>query len=421
MRRILAILLVSILFAASAVADTFQINISNPQYKPINVGLWGFVKNTPENISKRLLKTLKLDLELSGIFSYDLTQHFSYEAPQKVVIGIAKLDKMDYVIYGDAKIDGKNILVNVVIVDILKGCVILQKTYIANRYSLDWVANKIVDSLIEYTTGVYGPFESKILFAMGDTKTSDIYICDFNGENTVRITNWHTFNILPKWVSQDTITFLSYRYGKPVIFLYNIFNGNLRRLFNASNLSISAVRYLNYFAVPFNRYGSVNIYVINQRGRILRQLTNDPSINVSPSFTQDYSKMVFVSNRTGSPQIYIKDTSSFGTAKRLTFDGKYNSSPTVSPDGKKIAYISTKNGTTYLKVMNIDGSNDTVIMKGSSLDSPSWSYDSRYIALTGRLGNRNVIYIVNTLNKQYFIAKKTKFIYNGLSVSPKIE
>ncbi|WP_022669977.1 LpqB family beta-propeller domain-containing protein [Hippea alviniae] len=421
MKKVLIVLFMLVLFTVSSQADTFQLNISNPQYKPINVGLWGFVKNTPPDISKRLLKTLKLDLELSGIFSYDLTQHFSYEAPQRVVSGIAKLDKLDYVIYGDAERNGKSIIVNVMVLDILKNYVILQKTYVANRYSLDWVANKIIDTLIGYITGAYGPFESKILFAMGNTKTSDIYICDFNGENTVRITNWHTFNILPKWVGQDSITFLSYRYGKPAIFLYNIFNGNLKKLFSASNLSISAVRYQNYFAIPFNRYGSVNIYVINQHGRVLRQLTNDPSINVSPSFTPDYSQMVFVSNRDGSPQIYIKNISLFSSAQRLTFDGKYNSSPAVSPDGKKIAYISIQNGTTYLKVMNIDGSNDTVIMKGDSLDSPSWSYDSRYIALTGRLGNENVIYIVNTLNKQYFIAKKTKLIYNGLSVSSKIE
>ncbi len=400
---------------------TFEINIFNPQYKPIKVGLWGFVKNTPKSVSNELIKTINRDLVMSGLFSSDQTQHFSYEAPMEVVNGIAKLDNLDYVIYGNAAQEGDNIYVNLKITDVLKNLTVVDRTFVTNRYSLDWMADKIVDILIGYVTGTYGPFESKIVFAMGNGKISDIYISDFNGENVVKITDWHTFNILPKWVSTDTITFLSYRYGKPAVFLFNVFTGRLVKLFNASNLSIAAVRYRNRFAIAFNRYGSTNIYIINQKGRVMGKLTNDPSINVSPSFTPDYSKMVFVSNREGSPQIYIKDLNSNTEPKRLTFSGKYNSSPAVSPDGKKIAYISLQGGVSYLKVMNVDGSNDHVVMEGSSLDSPSWSYDSRYVALTGRIGNTNVIYIVNTVNGHFSVAMQTKLIYNGLSVSAKLQ
>ena len=400
---------------------TFEITISNPKYKPIKVGLWGFVKNTPKFVSRELLRTINRDLKISGLFVADQTQHFSYEAPSSVVDGIARLDKLDYVIYGNAVIEGKNIYVNLKMTDVLRNMTVTDRTFVTNRYSIDWMADKIVDILMGYVTGTYGPFESKIVFAMGNGKTSDIYICDFNGQNAVRITNWHTFNMLPKWVDSDEITFLSYRYGKPAVFLFNIFSGRLIRLFNASDLSIAAVRYMNNFAISFNRYGSTNIYVINQRGRVLRKLTNNPYINVSPSFTPDFSKMVFVSNRDGSPQIYIKNLNTMSSAKRLTFQGKYNSSPDISPDGKKIAYISLENGVSYLKIMNIDGSNDKVLMEGYSLDSPSWSYDSRYIVLTGRIGNKNVIYVVNADNGHVSVAMETWLMYNGLSVSSKLQ
>ncbi|AEA33955.1 LpqB family beta-propeller domain-containing protein [Hippea maritima] len=421
MKRFVVFLAFIVFIGLNAQADTFKIEISNPKYKPINIGLWGFVKNTPTSISKRFLSTLKRDLKVSGLFSWDETQHFSYDAPSKVVNGIAKLDNLDYVIYGDAYIEGKSIYVNVRITDVLKNSVLFEKTYTTNEYSLGWLANRVVDVLIGYVTGVYGPFESKIAFALGDGRVSDIYVCDFNGENVVRITNWHNFNILPKWVSDDELTFLSYRYGKPALFLFNVFSGKLSKLFSNSNLSISASRYMGYFAIPFNRFGSVNIYAVNARGRVIKKLTNDPSINVSPTFTPDFSKMVFVSNRGGNPQIYIKDLSSFDSPVRLTFNGKYNSSPAVSPDGKKIAYISIDNGTTYLKVMNIDGSNDRVVMKGNSLDSPSWAYDSRFVALTGRVGNKNAIFVVNTINGNYSVAMESKLIYNGLSVSSKLQ
>ncbi len=421
MKKALYVVIFLFLFISNSVGATYEITISNPQYKPITVALWGFVKNTPKFVSKELIKTIKRDFTISGLFVADQSQHFSYEAPAKVVNGIAKLDKIDYVIYGNAVLAGNNIYVNLKITDALRGMTVIDKVFVTNRYSLDWMADKIVDILIGYVTGIYGPFESKIVFAMGNGKTSDIYICDFNGQNVVRITNWHTFNILPKWVSTDTITFLSYRYGKPAVFLFNVFSGRLVKLFNASNLSIAAVRFKNKFAIAFNRYGSTNIYEINEKGRVIRKLTDDPNINVSPSFTPDYSKMVFVSNREGNPQIYIKDLNSPYEVKRLTFEGKYNSSPAVSPDGKKIAYISLEGGISYLKVMNIDGTDDRVVMQGYSLDSPSWSYDSRYVALTGRVGDKNAIFIVNTVNGHYSIAMETKLIYNGLSVSSKLQ
>ncbi len=421
MKKVLFFALFFVFLSSVSFSETYEITISNPQYKPIKIGLWGFVKNTPAFVSKELIKTIKRDLNISGMFEPDETQHFSYDAPSSVVNGIARLDKIDYVIYGNAVLEGKSIYVNLKITDALKDLVVVDKTFVTNKYSLDWVADKIVDMLMGYVTGTYGPFESKIVFAMGNGKTSDIYICDFNGQNVVKITNWHTFNILPKWVSSDTITFLSYRYGKPVVFLFNVFNGRLVKLFSASNLSIAAVRYMNNFAISFNRYGSTNIYVINEKGRVLRQLTNNPYINVSPSFTPDYSKMVFVSNREGSPQIYIKDLNTMSEAQRLTFNGNYNSSPAVSPDGKKIAYISLANGVSYLKLMNIDGSDDRAVMEGLSLDSPSWSYDSRFVVLTGRIGNKNVIYIVNTVNGHVSVAMETDLIYNGLSVSSKLQ
>ncbi len=420
MKKVLFLLFFALITNISY-SSTFEITISNPQYKPIKVGLWGFVKNTPEIVSKRLINTMKRDLDMSGIFIPDVSQHFSYEARENVVNGIARLDNIDYVIYGNAVLEGKNIYVNLKITDVLKNTVVIDRTFSSDKYSLNWVADKIVDLLIGYVTGSYGPFESKIVFALGNGKTSDIYICDFNGQNVVRITNWHTFNMLPKWVDSDEITFLSYRYGKPAVFLFNIFSGRLIKLFNASNLSIAAVRYMNNFAISFNRFGSTNIYIINQKGRVLRKLTNNPYINVSPSFTPDFSKMVFVSNRDGNPQIYMKDLNTMSDAKRLTFQGKYNSSPDISPDGKKIAYISLDNGVSYLKIMNIDSSNDKALMEGYSLDSPCWSYDSRYIVLTGRIGNKNVIYIVNTNNGHVSVAMETKLIYNGLSVSSKLQ
>ncbi len=424
MRKLLVLLFVWVFFAVllqDASAKVFTFTIENPNYKPINIGLWGFFeKNNP--IEAKLKKTIMRDLEMSGMFAVDSTQHFSYEAPAKVIEGLARLDNLNYVVYGNAFREGKDVYINVRMVDVAKGLIFFDHSYYSDTRSFDWVGNIIVDELIGYVTGIYGPFESRIVFSKGKGKVRDIYICDFNGEHMQRLTNWHTMNILPKWINNHTITFLSYRYGKPYVFIMDIYKGTVRRLFDKSSLSIAAVKYDDdKFAVPFERNGAVDIYIINKNGKILRNLTNSFEIDVSPSFTSDYSKMVYVSNATGSPQIYIKDLSGLGTVTRLTYDGNYNSSPAVSPDNKKIAYISIKNGMDYLYVMNIDGSDAKPIMAGFNIDSPSWAYDSRFLAVTAELDGKKGIYIVNTLNNHYSVATSDDNMYNGLSVSGKIK
>ncbi len=423
MKKIFMVLTLFFILSNISYAKIFTFTISNPNYKPINVGMWGFKHSANDNKTvAKLQSTIIKDLNISGLFAIDKTQHFSYEAPSKVVIGLGKIDNLNYIIYGNAFRDGNNMYLSLRMVDVAKGVVFFDHTYYANIDSFPWIGNIVVDELMNYVTGTYGPFESKIVFAKGKGKIRDIYICDFNGNNIERLTNWHTMNILPKWIDKQTISFLSYRYGKPSVFLFNLYKGKVQRLFYKSSLSISAVRYgYDKYAIPFERNGDVDIYIVNNRGKILRNLTNSYGIDVSPCFTSDYSKMIFVSNRTGSPQIYIKDLNNFGTTTRLTYKGNYNSSPALSPDDKKIAYIAIDKGKTYLRVMNIDGSNDKTIMEGFNLDSPSWSYDSRFVAVTAEINGKRGIYIVNTLNNHYSIATGDNNMYNGLSVSEKIQ
>ncbi|MCK7470412.1 MAG: hypothetical protein MZU95_06115 [Desulfomicrobium escambiense] len=80
----------------------------------------------------------------------------------------------------------------------------------------------------------------------------------------------------------------------------------------------------------------------------------------SPSFSPDGTKMVFVSDMFGSPQVFIKDLSS-GEAKRLTYSGNYNTSPSFSPKGDLIAFVAKINGSFEICTMNIDGSNQRVL------------------------------------------------------------
>ena len=83
-------------------------------------------------------------------------------------------------------------------------------------------------------------------------------------------------------------------------------------------------------------------------------MTDNWGIDVSPSFSPDGKKMAFVSKRSGTPQIYVKDLES-GTVVRLTFQGRYNTSPAWSPEGDKLAYVGIVKNSINIYVIGVYG------------------------------------------------------------------
>jgi TolB protein len=119
------------------------------------------------------------------------------------------------------------------------------------------------------------------------------------------------------------------------------------------------------------------------------RLTNNPGIDSSPAFSPDGSQIAFVSNRQGSPQIFLMPASG-GAAKRVTFQGKYNQTPRFSPrtDKPQIAFTGRdERGVFDVFILDVkSGRVDRLTQnKGSNLD-PTWSPDGRLVAYVSSRG-----------------------------------
>ena len=133
---------------------------------------------------------------------------------------------------------------------------------------------------------------------------------------------------------------------------------------------------------------------IDLSGKIKKNLVKHWAIDISPAFSPDGGKMAFVSNRSGSPQIYVKDLAS-GNEERLTFEGKYNTSPAWSKMNR-IAFSQMDNGRVDIWTMDPDGGGLRMLTanQGNNED-PCWSPDGRYIIFSSnRTGNYH-LYIMN--------------------------
>jgi len=110
---------------------------------------------------------------------------------------------------------------------------------------------------------------------------------------------------------------------------------------------------------------------------------------------QTGKKLAFVSNRSGSPQIFIMDSE--GKKQKINIEGYYNSSPCWSPDGTRIAYAGSSNGQFQIFTIGENGDNlMQLTFEAGGGESPSWSPDGRYLVFSSKKNGQGRICVINS-------------------------
>jgi Tol biopolymer transport system component len=138
-----------------------------------------------------------------------------------------------------------------------------------------------------------------------------------------------------------------------------------------------------------------DIYVMDENGT--HRLTSSPWSDESPSWSPNWRKIAFCSNRErGNRDIYVMNAD--GTNQlRITTNSAEDSDPAYSPDGIKIAFFSNRDGTGDIYVMNSDGTDQRRLTSSPGFDlDPAWSPDGAKIAFSSNRDGNGEIYVMNT-------------------------
>jgi Tol biopolymer transport system component len=149
-----------------------------------------------------------------------------------------------------------------------------------------------------------------------------------------------------------------------------------------------------------------DLYVVEVDGSVKRLLTRNVSES-SLAWSPDGRKIAFVRMRAGVHDVYVTHADGSGTRRIArgvresgdTYLGP-GPSPAWSPDGRKIAFISNRTGTSEIYVMNADGSGQRRLTRNTASEfAPVWSPDGTKIAFERRRGDHwaynDDIYVMN--------------------------
>ena len=353
-------------------------------------------------LAQRLDTIIHDGLDFTGVFTMISPPLNVKDNSSRVNFGA--LDSVGAAVYAGGSVSNNTsgaVSLNMEVYDTSGGKLLLKKTYngnSGNEQQLRTIGHLFCADLVELLTGKKSIFGSKIVFVSKKTGFKEIYECDFDGHELRQLTNSQSISLTPA-LSPDGryLAYTGYSSGRTALYIKNLSDGKLSTI-GKSGISIDpGWRNSREVATTLSFEGDQKIYLIKADGAISRRLTFSKGIDLSPSFSPDGSKMAFVSDRNGLPQIFIEDLQS-GQVNRLTFSGRYNTQPSWSPAGDKIAYTTWESGGEIdIFAIGVDGSGLKQLTANSGEnESPSWSPDGRMIVFTSNRQSSKKLYIMES-------------------------
>lgn len=221
------------------------------------------------------------------------------------------------------------------------------------------------------------PFGSLILFSYRVPGSLDkkIMSIEFPSGRVSRLHAPKGLNIFPSWY-RDRAAYITYTRGGPMIRLGNHLLG-----LPGNPMGFAASRDNKRLAIALNKNDNTDLYIMDTTTMAMRRITTSPAIDTSPAWSGDDSKLVFVSDRTGSPQLWVIDDLAAPQPKDLDLPGSYNTSPDWAANSDLIAF-QTRTGLSFrVCVYRLGtGALNCLPLTGRSDEDPTFSPDGRLIA-----------------------------------------
>jgi TolB protein len=142
------------------------------------------------------------------------------------------------------------------------------------------------------------------------------------------------------------------------------------------------------------RDNNPDLWVTDLRSNRHLKISSFPGINAGAEWSPDSTELALTLSKDGDSEIYaIQPDGSI--IRRFTRQFGIDVSPTYSPDGQTLCFVSSRNGTPQLFLADRDGGNvRRLTHHGGHNVAPSFSPDGRSVAFAGRDEGRFDVFVI---------------------------
>lgn len=354
------------------------------------------------------------DLKFSEFFEIPSKSFYPLKpirSPQDVDFSnwqVPSLD-VDFVAFGNLQVDATTTVVEAYLYDVKTHNQVLGKRFtISDPTLIRRVAHEFADQIVyELSAGAsLGIARSRIAYVSQKGDAKEIWVMDYDGANARQLSFNGGLNKFPEWAYDDKS--LVYVTKLPTENRWQLriqdVDGPVRDI-NVDSSYVSSPAFgpdgrLAYSAHTPNSRGA-DIFVTGPDGRGTRNVSDAPGIDTSPTWSPTGAQIAFISDRTGSPQVWIMDSDG-SNVRRLILEGGHCDSPDWSPDGRYILYSwqAPHQWKHDIYIVEVAMGRINQLTRGSgSYESPHWSPDGRHITFQSTRSGSKQIFIMNVDGK----------------------
>ncbi len=347
---------------------------------------------------EKMFSLLKDDIKLSGHFNLDETRREGNFNENSMIP--PELHDREYIL--KYSFSASEDTLDIKLLRVYDNTVIFKKGYSVNspkRYPI-LAHNAIVDinSALNYDDISW--MKRYLIFSkyIGSRK-SDIWVADYTLTFSKVIVRGG-LNIFPKWANskQTAFYYTSYNHKLPTLYRVDMRTGDRKKIISSqgmlvcSDVSEDGSRLLLTMAPK----GQPDIYEYELGGG-LRQITKFGGIDVNGKYLGDGSRIVFVSDRMGTPNIYLKSIGSSSVEKVGLYGNNNSSCDAFSQyilysvkEGKSVNIYLGSAYSSYIRPLTSNGINRF----------PRFSNNGKVVLYIKQNGGRNSIGYLNLATKE---------------------
>ncbi len=186
-------------------------------------------------------------------------------------------------------------------------------------------------------------------------------------------------------INYTQIAFTSNHTGNKEVYNVDTDGGNLTQLTRNGSINISPCWAPDNTRIALTSFkdGHPDLFTLDPKSRVFSPIIQG-GMNITPVFSPDGDKIAFSKSFDGDPEIVIYDLAR-KKQRRITFAPGVDTNPTFAPNGRELAFVSDRSGSPQIYVMDIDGTNVRRLTRvGNYNTSPDWSPRGDLIAYHSR-------------------------------------